>query len=81
MVECVCGAYHCEICGNQAVPAYPGQYKLDPGDYVELIRPLTVKRRTRGGLILCEIYGREISLPEYYLVHKGLVTGQHLKTN
>jgi len=78
MAKCICGAYHCEICGNQAIPIYTGEYKLEQGDRVELTYPVTVKRRTRAGLILCEIWGKEISLPEYMLCYKGRVTGQHL---
>ena len=78
MSKCICGSYHCEICGIQATETRLGDYHLEVGDKVELIQPLTVLRRTKKGLILCKLGNKEISVPERMLVYKGSVTGQHL---
>ena len=42
--------------------------RFKEGQQVAFVHKLTVVRYTRGGLVLCEIIGRHISLPEYMLI-------------
>jgi hypothetical protein len=45
------------------------KYTIEIGDDVYLLKSLKVIRRTKEGRLLCQLYDREISIPETMLIN------------
>jgi len=47
------------------------EFDIKPGDNVYIIGTVKAIRRTRGGLWLCDVHGKEVSVPPSYLYSEG----------